>query len=48
MHELGQPLHAFDTNKVSGQKIIVKPWPAELHLPLDGEVHELHEKTYDL
>lgn len=27
LHELGQPLHAFDLKKVKGQKIIVKPLP---------------------
>lgn len=28
LHELGQPLHAFDLNEISGQKIIVKPLPS--------------------
>lgn len=27
LHELGQPLHAFDTSKISGNKIIVKTLP---------------------
>ena len=28
LHELGQPLHAFDLDKIAGQKIIVKTLPA--------------------
>ncbi len=28
LHETGQPLHAFDTNKISGNKIVVKRPPA--------------------
>ena len=28
VHELGQPLHAFDYDKINGQKIIVKTLPA--------------------
>lgn len=45
MHELGQPLHAFDANKVAGQKIIVQTLTAgTLFTTLDGEVHELHEE----
>ena len=28
LHELGQPLHAFDTDKISGGKVIVKKYPA--------------------
>jgi len=45
MHELGQPLHAFDAAKISGQKIIVKTLPSgTAFTTLDGEVHELHEE----
>ncbi|MFH1005115.1 MAG: phenylalanine--tRNA ligase subunit beta [Bacteroidota bacterium] len=28
LHELGQPIHAFDADKISGEKIIVKKLPA--------------------
>jgi len=27
LHEIGQPLHAFDANKISGQQVIVKKLP---------------------
>ncbi|MEO1260164.1 MAG: phenylalanine--tRNA ligase subunit beta [Bacteroidota bacterium] len=29
LHELGQPLHAFDLDEIAGQKVIVKTLPAE-------------------
>ncbi len=45
MHELGQPLHAFDAAKIEGKKIIVKTMPSGTPFTtLDGEVHELHEE----
>ena len=44
MHELGQPLHAFDLSKVSGNKIIVKTLEKDTPFTtLDGEQHKLHE-----
>ena len=40
--EYGQPLHAFDFDKLSGKKIIVrKPLPDEKIKTLDGEMREL-------
>ncbi len=45
MHELGQPLHAFDAAKIEGKKIIVKTMPKGTPFTtLDGEVQELHEE----
>lgn len=44
MHELGQPLHAFDLNKINGAKIIVKTLEKDTpFITLDGEKHLLHE-----
>ncbi|MGJ5641437.1 phenylalanine--tRNA ligase subunit beta [Formosa sp. S-31] len=44
LHELGQPLHAFDLNKISGQKVIVKTVEAGTKFTtLDGIERELHE-----
>ena len=42
LHELGQPLHAFDLSKVSGNKIIVQT------LPAGTEFKALDEQTYKL
>lgn len=43
MHELGQPLHAFDAAMIEGQKIIVKNMPAgTTFTTLDGVEHKLH------
>ena len=40
--ELGQPLHAFDMEKLSGHEIVVrKPKTGEKIITLDGETHEL-------
>lgn len=45
LHELGQPLHAFDASKISGKKIIVKTLPKGTPFTtLDGIVRELHEE----
>lgn len=45
LHELGQPLHAFDSNKISGGKIIVKTVPAGTKFTtLDEIERELHEE----
>jgi phenylalanyl-tRNA synthetase beta chain len=44
LHELGQPLHAFDAEKISGNKIIVKTLPSKTKFTtLDGVERELHE-----
>lgn len=45
MHELGQPLHAFDLNKIAGNKIIVKTLAKDTPFTtLDGVEHLLHEE----
>ncbi|MBT8185005.1 MAG: phenylalanine--tRNA ligase subunit beta, partial [Eudoraea sp.] len=45
LHELGQPLHAFDADRVYGKKIIVKTLPAGTRfMTLDGIERELHEE----
>ncbi|QJP35748.1 phenylalanine--tRNA ligase subunit beta [Nonlabens sp. Ci31] len=45
MHELGQPLHAFDLNKITGNKIIVKTLAKDTPFTtLDGIEHLLHEE----
>lgn len=45
LHELGQPLHAFDASKISGNKIIVKTLPAGTKfITLDEVERELHEE----
>ena len=44
LHELGQPLHAFDANKISGNKIEVKTCKAGTKFTtLDDVERELHE-----
>lgn len=46
MWELGQPLHAFDYDKLAGQTIIVRPSVAdETIVTLDGEERKLPEGT---
>jgi len=43
MHELGQPLHAFDAFKIKGNKIIVKTVPADTtFVTLDDVERKLH------
>jgi len=45
LHELGQPLHAFDANKIKGAKINVKTLPkGTKFITLDGVERELHEE----
>ncbi|MBN2348203.1 MAG: phenylalanine--tRNA ligase subunit beta [Bacteroidales bacterium] len=42
LHELGQPLHAFDADKIRGKKIVVKNQKQGTKFTtLDGEEHEL-------
>ncbi|MGK7391873.1 MAG: phenylalanine--tRNA ligase subunit beta [Candidatus Cyclobacteriaceae bacterium M2_1C_046] len=42
LHELGQPLHAFDADKIAGAKVIVKTMPAgSKFTTLDEEEREL-------
>jgi phenylalanyl-tRNA synthetase beta chain len=43
LHEMGQPLHAFDADKIKGQEIIVETKPAGTpFLALDNQVYSLH------
>ncbi|GGW42778.1 phenylalanine--tRNA ligase subunit beta [Arenibacter certesii] len=45
LHELGQPLHAFDTAKIKGNKIIVKTLPKDTKFTtLDGIERTLSEE----
>ncbi len=45
LHDLGQPLHAFDANKIEGHKVIVKTLPKGTKFKtLDGIERELHEE----
>jgi phenylalanyl-tRNA synthetase beta chain len=45
LHELGQPLHAFDANKIKGNKVIVKTLPAGTKFTtLDDVERILHEE----
>lgn len=42
LHEIGQPLHAFDASKIKGNKVLVKQLPAETKFKtLDGFEREL-------
>jgi phenylalanyl-tRNA synthetase beta chain len=44
LHELGQPLHAFDARKIEDNKVVVKTCKAGTKFTtLDGIVRELHE-----
>ncbi|WP_353778675.1 phenylalanine--tRNA ligase subunit beta [Winogradskyella sp. 3972H.M.0a.05] len=44
LHELGQPLHAFDARKISGNKVVVKTLKAGTKfITLDEVERELHE-----
>ena len=45
LHEMGQPLHAFDADRIFGKKIIVKTLPkGTKFMTLDGVERELHEE----
>ncbi|MEL0645167.1 phenylalanine--tRNA ligase subunit beta [Olleya sp. Ti.3.14] len=44
LHDLGQPLHAFDASKITGNKVEVKTLPTGTKfITLDGVERELHE-----
>lgn len=44
LHEMGQPLHAFDADRIFGKKIIVKTLPkGTKFMTLDGVQRELHQ-----
>ncbi|WP_299130141.1 phenylalanine--tRNA ligase subunit beta [uncultured Winogradskyella sp.] len=44
LHELGQPLHAFDANKILGNKVEIKTCKTGTKFTtLDGVVRELHD-----
>ncbi|MCL4140898.1 UNVERIFIED_CONTAM: hypothetical protein GTU68_000419 [Idotea baltica] len=44
LHELGQPLHAFDAKKINGNKIVVKNLAKNTEfVTLDGETRKLHK-----
>lgn len=43
LHEIGQPLHAFDADKIKGNKVIVKNLPAgATFITLDKKERKLH------
>ena len=45
LHELGQPLHAFDAAKIAGNKVVVKTLPkGTKFITLDEVERELHEE----
>ncbi len=45
LHEMGQPLHAFDADRIFGKKVIVKTMPKGTRfMTLDGVERELHEE----
>ena len=45
LHELGQPLHAFDANRIHGKKIEVRTVAAGTKfMTLDGEERTLHQE----
>ncbi len=45
LHEMGQPLHAFDADRIFGKKVVVKTLPKGTRfMTLDGIERELHEE----
>ncbi|WP_350292033.1 phenylalanine--tRNA ligase subunit beta [uncultured Croceitalea sp.] len=45
LHDLGQPLHAFDATKIKGNKVVVKTLPkGTKFVTLDDVERELHEE----
>ena len=45
MMELGQPLHAYDLDRLAGQRLVVRRSPGETFTTLDGEARELPAGT---
>ena len=46
MLEMGQPLHAFDYNRLRENRIVVRrAEPGEVFSTLDGQSHSMHEET---
>ena len=43
LHEYGQPLHAFDADKIDGKKVIVQKLPAQSFKILDGSEVKLQD-----
>ncbi|MEM0938480.1 MAG: phenylalanine--tRNA ligase subunit beta [Bacteroidota bacterium] len=44
LHALGQPMHAFDADKIQEGKVLVKTLPSETKfITLDGKERELHQ-----
>ncbi len=45
LHEIGQPLHAFDADKIEGQKVVVRTLPKDTSFTtLDGIERKLNEE----
>ncbi|MFT3738275.1 MAG: phenylalanine--tRNA ligase subunit beta [Breznakibacter sp.] len=45
LHELGQPLHAFDGDKITGHRVVVKNLADKTpFMTLDGKTRELHHQ----
>jgi len=45
LHELGQPLHAFDADQIKGNKVLIKTLPqGTKFITLDGVERTLHEE----
>ncbi len=45
LHEMGQPLHAFDANKITGDQIVVQTLSAETpFVALDEQTYKLHKE----
>lgn len=43
LHEVGQPLHAFDMNRIDGQRVVVRTMPQDTpFVTLDGQERKLH------